>query len=398
LLQGKTIVVGVTGGIAAYKSAEIVSRLKNLGADVWVVETAEAQKLVSPLTFRTLSGNPVITDLFEQELSSLPVPHIALAQKADLILIAPCTANSIGKIAGGIADDALTTLVMASSNKKMIAPAMNGEMWRNPAVQENVRKLGLWGFEVIGPCAGKLACGDEDIGRMAEPEEIIARLVSLLAVDTPQDLKGKRILITAGGTREAIDPVRYISNRSSGKMGYALAEAAARRGAEVTLISAPTQLKAPEGVNVINVVSAREMYLAVMEHKNNQDVIIMTAAVADYQPTVTLWQKLKKEEATFKLDLSRTIDILSELGKSKNGSFLVGFAAETENHLENAREKMEKKNLDLIVVNDVEAFEADDSEAQIMGKTGGVKSLPRLSKIKIAHQVIDTIIGRLGTD
>lgn len=398
MLHGKTIIVGVTGGIAAYKAAEIVSRLKTLGADVWVVETGEAQKLVAPLTFRTLSGNPVITDLFEQELSSLPVPHIALAQKADLILIAPCTANVIGKIAGGIADDALTTLVMASSAQKLIAPAMNCAMWRNPVLQENVRKLGVWGFDVIGPNTGKLACGGEDIGRLAEPEEIVAKLVGLLAVDVEQDLKGKRILITAGGTREAIDPVRYISNRSSGKMGYALAEAAARRGAEVTLISAPTQLKVPEGIKIVNVVSAREMYLAVMEHKNNQDVIIMTAAVADYQPTVTLWQKLKKEEDTFQLDLSRTIDILAELGKSKNGSFLVGFAAETENHLENAREKMEKKNLDLIVVNDVEAFEADDSEAQIMGKTGGVKSLPRLSKLEIAHKVIDAIVSGAGSD
>ena len=241
-------------------------------------------------------------------------------------------------------------------------------------------------------------CGDEDVGRMAEPEEIVAKLIGLLAVEVERDLTGKRVLITAGGTREAIDPVRYISNRSSGKMGYALAEAAARRGAEVTLISAPTQLKAPEGIKIVNVVSAREMYLAVMEHKNSQDIIIMTAAVADYQPTVTLWQKLKKEEATFQLDLSRTIDILAELGKSKNGSFLVGFAAETENHLENAREKMEKKNLDLIVVNDVEAFEADDSEAQIMGKTGGVKSLPRLSKLEIAHKVIDAIVSGAGSD
>ena len=398
MLHGKTIIVGVTGGIAAYKSAEIVSRLKTLGAQVVVVVTAEAQKLVAPLTFRTLSGNPVITDLFEQEISLLPVPHIALAQKADLILIAPCTANIIGKIAGGIADDALTTLVMASPAQKLIAPAMNCAMWRNPALQENVRKLGVWGFEIIGPNTGKLACGDEDVGRMAEPEEIVAKLIGLLAVEVERDLTGKRVLITAGGTREAIDPVRYISNRSSGKMGYALAEAAARRGAEVTLISAPTQLKAPEGIKIVNVVSAREMYLAVMEHKNSQDIIIMTAAVADYQPTVTLWQKLKKEEATFQLDLSRTIDILAELGKSKNGSFLVGFAAETENHLENAREKMEKKNLDLIGVNDVEAFEADDSEAQIMGKTGGVKSLPRLSKLEIAHKVIDAIVSGAGSD
>jgi phosphopantothenoylcysteine decarboxylase / phosphopantothenate---cysteine ligase len=391
MLNGKTIILGVTGGIAAYKSAALVSRLKDLGADVWVVMTKEATQLVGPLTFRTLSGNPVITDLFNEEISQAPVPHIALAGKADLIIIAPGTANTIGKIAGGLADDALTTIVMASTARKIMAPAMNCNMWRNPIVEANVEMLKVLGWDMIGPEAGKLACGDQDIGRMTEPEGIVKKVVEWLG--GVQDLKGKRLLITAGGTREAIDPVRYIANRSSGKMGYALAEAAFRRGAEVTLISGPSQLKPPLGVKLILVESAKEMHEAVMGNKEKQYAIIMAAAVADYRPSVTFWQKMKKTEESIELALSRTTDILAALGNTKNGSWLIGFAAETNDHVENAKEKLNSKNLDMIVVNDTAAFEADASEIKIIDRSGRVEALPLLPKKELAHKILDRILG-----
>lgn len=391
MLKGKTIIVGVSGGIAAYKTCEIVARLKELNADVWVVMTKEATELVGPLTFRTLSSNPVTVNLFSQDNLNTPVPHISLADKADLILIAPCTANVIGKIAQGIADDALTTIAMASTAKKLIAPAMNCNMWRNAIVQANVQKLGELSHEFIGPEEGRLACGTDDIGRMSEPTEIVSRIVEILV--PKQDLQGHKILITAGGTREAIDPVRYISNRSSGKMGYALAEAAQKRGAEVTLISGPTSLTAPEDITLIKVENAREMHTEVMNNRSGQQTIIMAAAVADYRPSVFFWQKIKKEEDKLNLDLTKTIDILADLGRLKNGSFLVGFAAETENHIENAREKMEKKNLDMIVVNDIAAFEAESSAVNIIDAFGRVEALPELTKLEVAHRILDKIIS-----
>jgi phosphopantothenoylcysteine decarboxylase/phosphopantothenate--cysteine ligase len=391
MLNGKTIILGVTGGIAAYKSAVIVSRLKDLGADVRVVMTKEATQLVGPLTFRTLSGNPVITDLFDEEASKTPVPHIALADKADLIIIAPCTANTIGKIVGGIADDALTTIVMASTARKMMAPAMNCNMWRNPIVEANVEMLKALGWELIGPEEGNLACGDHDIGRMTEPDEIVKKAVGLLGGS--QDLKGKKLLITAGGTREAIDPVRYITNRSSGKMGYALAEAASRRGAEVVLISGPSQLKPPAGVKLVKVESAKEMHEAVMDNKDKQYAIIMAAAVADYRPSVAFWQKMKKTDGPFELALSRTTDILAALGSIKNGSRLIGFAVETNDHVANATEKLNSKNLDMIIVNDAKAFEADSSEITIIDRSGRAETLPTLTKRELAHKILDRILG-----
>jgi phosphopantothenoylcysteine decarboxylase/phosphopantothenate--cysteine ligase len=395
MLNGKTIIVGVTGGIAAYKACELVSRLKKQNADVWVVMTREATKLIGPITLRTLSGNPVVTDLFADELAGLPVPHIALAQKADIIIIAPCTANIIGKIAGGIADDALTTIVMASTARKLIAPAMNCEMWRNPLVQKNVNELRVAGHEFIGPEAGKLACGVEDIGKMSKPRAIVKQAIKLLAGDvegsTP-DLHGKRVLITAGGTREAIDPVRFIGNRSSGKMGYALAEAAQKRGADVTLVSGPTALAAPDGVTVIKVEDAKGMHEAVLANRPGQNIIIMAAAVADYRPTITYWQKLKKESDTIKLELSKTVDILADLGRLKNGTRLIGFAAETNDHIENAKTKMSEKNLDLIVVNDASAIEQDSSEIKIIDKQGKIEEHPELSKRESADRILDAVL------
>ncbi|MDI6731171.1 MAG: bifunctional phosphopantothenoylcysteine decarboxylase/phosphopantothenate--cysteine ligase CoaBC [Candidatus Margulisbacteria bacterium] len=404
MLNNKTIVVGVTGGIAAYKTCEIVSRLVKLGADVWVVMTREAAELVTPLTFRTLSGNPVITNLFDPGLSSLPVLHIAIADKADLILIAPCTANMIGKITGGIADDALTTIVMASKAPKIIAPAMNPNMWENQIVKENVEKLKKLNFKFIGPCEGMLACGVEDIGRMAEPEEIIEKIVGLLGVK--QDLKGKQVLVTAGGTTEAIDPVRYISNRSSGKMGYAIAEAARERGAEVTLITAPTNLSVPLDVKVVRVESAAEMLDAVLQNYSKADVVIMAAAVGDYtvntatsSPTtydLRLTTKIKKSNKKLMLKLSPTEDILRTLARRKDrkGKIHVGFALETENLIKNAKQKLKEKELDMIVANGPETFGSDNIQFSIVKRSGEAVKYNKITKEKAAQIIISKIVGR----
>jgi phosphopantothenoylcysteine decarboxylase/phosphopantothenate--cysteine ligase len=393
MLQGRTIIIGVTGGIAAYKSCEVVSRLKKLGAEVWVIMTKEAAELVGPLTFRTLSGNPVVMDLFSKELSSIPLPHISLAQKADLILIAPCTANMIGKIAHGIADDALSTTVLASSAQKIIAPAMNTAMWNNPIVRENVRKLKDLGFSVIGPEEGKLACGEEDIGCMSEPGKIIEELVSALM--PLSDLKGKHILVTAGGTREAIDPVRFIANRSSGKMGYALARAARERGAEVTLISANVNLPAPLDIKPIKVESAGGMLETVFGYYSSADIIIMAAAVADFTPkNKSQKSKVKKNGEAINLELNPSEDILKKLSqqKGRRGRILVGFALETENLIANAREKMRKKDLDLIIANAPSTFERDEIQFTIIDRKGGAERYQPQTKNQAAHKILDKII------
>jgi phosphopantothenoylcysteine decarboxylase/phosphopantothenate--cysteine ligase len=393
MLQGRTIIIGVTGGIAAYKSCEVVSRLKKLGAEVWVIMTKEAAELVGPLTFRTLSRNPVVMDLFSKELSSIPLPHISLAQKADLILIAPCTANMIGKIAHGIADDALSTTVLASSAQKIIAPAMNTAMWNNPIVRENVRKLKDLGFSVIGPEEGKLACGEEDIGCMSEPGKIIEELVSALM--PLSDLKGKHILVTAGGTREAIDPVRFIANRSSGKMGYALARAARERGAEVTLISANVNLPAPLDIKPIKVESAGGMLETVFGYYSSADIIIMAAAVADFTPkNKSQKSKVKKNGEAINLELNPSEDILKKLSqqKGRRGRILVGFALETENLIANAREKMRKKDLDLIIANAPSTFERDEIQFTIIDRKGGAERYQPQTKNQAAHKILDKII------
>jgi len=389
VLKNKTIIVGVTGCIAAYKTCALVSRLVDLLADVWVVMTPEAQKLIGPLTFRTLSKNPVITDLFSDDLKDIPVPHISITDKADLLVIAPCTANTIGKMAQGLADDALTTMVLSSKAKKLVAPAMNDNMWNNTLVQENTKKLKKLGFEFLGPAYGKLACEKEAIGRMVEPEEILFKIKELLGVK--QDLKDKSLIVTAGSTRESLDPVRFIGNRSSGKMGYAIAEAAKERGAEVTLISGPTSLDPPEGVKTIKVESAREMFEAVKKNLDHTSALVMAAAVADYTPENRSKLKIKKSENETALKLKATPDILEEIGRSKHHAKLIGFALETENLIKNAKEKMRKKNLDMIVANGPEAMEADESEAKIVLKNGKVEHLKKQSKSQTADHILDNL-------
>lgn len=393
-LQNKTIIVGVTGGIAAYKSADLVSKLKQAGADVWVAMTKEAAKLVTPLTFRTLSKNPVISDLFSDELSDIHVPHISLSEKADLIIVAPATANIVGKFAQGIADDPLTTIVMASRAPKLIAPAMNKNMWNNPVVQENVGRLKNMGFEMIGPEAGWLACGDEGIGRMVEVQAIINRAIEI--IEKGKDLKGVRILVTAGGTREAIDPVRFIGNRSSGKMGYAVARAAVERGAAVTMITTPTQLERPLNCKVITVETASQMKQAVTVESRRADVVVMAAAVADYRPSQSSKTKNKKERSKIKIELQRTDDILAGLGKNKGNKVLIGFALETNDLIANAKKKLIDKNLDLIVANDESAFDVDSSRVSFLYPDGQVKKFGVSSKLETAGRIMDLVASKFG--
>ncbi|MFC1568476.1 bifunctional phosphopantothenoylcysteine decarboxylase/phosphopantothenate--cysteine ligase CoaBC [Candidatus Margulisiibacteriota bacterium] len=394
MLNGKTIILGVSSSIAAYKACEIVSRLKKLGADVWVALTEEAAKLVTPLTFRTLSGNPVIIDLFSPELSQIPVPHISLTKKADMLLIAPCTANVIGKLANGIADDPLTTMALACPAKKLVAPAMNPEMWNNPIVQKNLKTLKQAGFGLIGPVCGKLACGDEDIGRLSEPEAIVEQVISLLA--EKQDLKGKHILVTAGGTKEAIDPVRCITNRSSGKMGYALAKAARERGASVTLISANGHLPDPLDIKSIKVDSAGGMLEAVLSYYNDAHAVIMAAAVADYRPELkSKNSKLKKKEEVFDLKLEPTADILKTIAKQKGRKerVLVGFALETDKLIENAKAKIADKDLDMIVANDDATLGSDSIKFSLIDSQGQVADHPQQPKDRAAHIILDKVSG-----
>jgi phosphopantothenoylcysteine decarboxylase / phosphopantothenate---cysteine ligase len=393
--KNKTIIVGVTGGIAAYKSADLVSKLVQLGADVWVVETTEAAKLVTPLTFRTLSGNPVITDLFSEELSDIRVPHISITEKADLFIIAPATANMIGKIAQGIADDPLSTMVISSKAPKLIAPAMNNNMWENPVVQENVSKLSALGHHIIGPDVGWLACGSSGAGRMVEVQDILSKAGEML--EASKDLSGVRILITAGGTREAIDPVRFIGNRSSGKMGYAAARAAFDRGASVTLVTTPTQIEKPSGCKVIEVETASQMKQAVMIEAKRSDVVIMAAAVADYKPLKAKGSKIKKKDSDSKLkiELKRTDDILGELGKKKGNKLLIGFSLETKDLMGNSMKKLKDKNLDLIVANGPEAFDVDSSRACFIYGDGKTESTGLVSKNDIAGKIIEFVAKKL---
>ena len=390
-LQKKTVVLGVSGGIAAYKACEIVSRLKKAGVDVYVIMTENAAKLVAPLTFQTLSKNPVVTDTFAPPVT-YEVEHIALAQKADLFVIAPATANIMAKMAHGIADDMLSTTVLATRAPVLLAPAMNTGMWDNAATQENVRILRSRGIHFVGPEGGLLACGDSGMGRMSEPETIVVRILQLLNPD--QSMKGLKVLVTAGPTREPIDPVRFITNRSSGKMGYAIAENAVLRGAEVTVVSGPVSIPAPKGCRVIPVETTEDL-LRVMEAEcPAQHIIIQSAAPADYRPAVQAQQKIKKQKGEqLSLLLSETPDVAAAVGRQKRpGQVLVGFAAETENLHDHAAVKLQKKNLDMIVANDVTkqgaGFDVDTNIVTLITKDG-LTEYPLMTKKEVAGIILD---------
>ncbi len=397
MLNGKSIVLGVCGGIAAYKSVELLRLYIKAGADVHVVMTHAAQKFVGPLTFQTLSGNPVHTELFdlyqEQEIG-----HISLADRADLLVVAPATANLIGKVANGIADDLLTTTIMATRAPVVFAPAMNTNMLENPLYRDNQNRLEKVGYRFIDPAYGDLACGWQGKGKLPDPEQLFTD--SLLSIREP-DLAGETILLTAGPTREEIDPVRYLSNYSSGKMGYAIARAAAARGAKVVLVSGPTSLDSPAGVETIHVVSAEQMNGVVLERAREATVIIKAAAVADYRPVVRANGKVKKEgQDSWAIELAKTPDILAALGHMGLDALLVGFAAETDDLIGNARKKLEKKNVDLIVANDVSrsdaGFEVDTNAVRLLFRDGSEEELPLLPKSEVANTLLDRIKALRG--
>jgi phosphopantothenoylcysteine decarboxylase/phosphopantothenate--cysteine ligase len=390
MLKGKQIVVGITGGIAAYKTAELVRQFRKRDAAVDVIMTRNAQHFVTPLTFQTISGHPVFTDLFgnyQPEIS-----HIALADKADILIIAPATANIIAKIASGLADDLLSTVVLATTAPILVAPAMNTKMWENPITQANVKKLKACGVTIVDPSTGELACGYEGKGRLAEIEDIVDKTLDIL---TPKDLQGERILITAGPTHEPIDPIRMLTNRSSGKMGYALAEASYRRGAEVMLVTGPTTLMPLDHIHTIRVTNAFEMDKAVSKHYKSCSIVIKAAAVSDYRPKKSFREKVKKTHKTLTLELERNPDILYKMGKNKGSRFLVGFAAETKNLISQAKSKLDRKNLDLIVVNHAlqndGGFGSDSNEVTLIDYEGKVETLPRLKKTELADKILDTI-------
>lgn len=392
MLQGKTIVLGVSGGIAVYKAVELLRLLTKAGAEVHVVMTKSAQEFVTPLTFQTLSGNPVHTDLFnlyqEQEIG-----HISLADRADLFILAPATANLIGKVAQGLADDLLSTSVMATKAPVLVVPAMNTNMYENPIYKKNEKFLVEMGYHILEPASGMLACGWEGKGKLPDPEQIFAAAVGAL---TPKDMLGCRVLVTAGPTREEIDPVRYVSNYSSGKMGFAIAEIAVRRGAHVTLVAGPTNLTVPVGVQCVPVSSAVEMRDAVMARYDATDIVIKAAAVADYGMAERATQKMKKQGEDLTLKLKKNPDILAELGQNKGDHILVGFAAETERLLAHAAEKLQKKNLDLIVANDVTkpgaGFDADTNIVRLLFADGRIEELELMSKHSVAEQLLDRVV------
>jgi phosphopantothenoylcysteine decarboxylase/phosphopantothenate--cysteine ligase len=391
MMKGKKIILGVTGGIAAYKAAELVRQLVRSEAEVYGVMTRSAQAFITPLTLQTLSGHPVATDLFNL-IEESEIGHISLADRADLIVIAPATANVIGKIAGGIADDFLTTTVMATRAPVLFAPAMNVHMWNNPILQENIQKLKARGYHFIDPEAGELACGYEGEGRLADIAEIVEEIRCLLA---PQDFSGDKILITAGPTEEAIDPVRFLSNRSSGKMGFALARCSRRRGADVLLISGPTALPCPRRIRCIPVSSTEEMRQAVLQNMDGKSVLIMAAAVADFRPRRRAAEKMKKSQNSLLLELERTPDILAETGKDKAKCLRIGFAAETQDLLENARAKLAEKKLDLIVANDVSqpgaGFGVDTNIVKLIDPSGKIEEIPLMAKEQLAGVILDRI-------
>ena len=396
MLSNTTIIVGVTGGIAAYKACDVVSKLKKLNANIHVIMTESACEFVKPMTFQTLSNNFVINDMFK-EPKTWEVEHIELAKKADAFLIVPATANFIGKLAAGIADDMLTTTVMATRAPVIIVPAMNTNMYTNRIVQANMDKLEDLGYRFIDPASGRLACGDIGAGKLADVDDILAFIVDFFEKESEaKDLAGRRIMISAGPTIEAIDPVRYITNRSSGKMGYAIAKRAVARGAQVTLVSGKTDLEVPEGLaKFISIESADDLYESLVGEFNSNDVVIQSAAVADYKPKSYSDKKIKKKDSDLSIELCRNKDIAQELGKIKGDKVLVGFAAETNDVLENAAKKVKKKNLDFIVANDLTmqgaGFSTETNIVKIIEADGSIKEYPKLLKSEVGDIILDKV-------
>ena len=393
MLKGKTVLLGITGSIAAYKIAYLASALHKLHADVHVLMTENATHFINPITFETLTGNKCLVDTFDRNFQ-FQVEHVSIAKKADVVMIAPASANVIGKLANGLADDMLTTTVMACRCQKILAPAMNTAMYENPVVQDNIRKLQTYGYEVITPASGYLACGDTGAGKMPEPETLLEYILKEAAFQ--KDLAGKKLLVTAGPTQEAIDPVRCLTNHSSGKMGYAIAKMAMLRGAEVTLVSGPTAIEPPLFVKVVPVTSARDMFEAVTGLSDEQDIIIKAAAVADYRPKQVSEDKVKKKDDQAFIELERTDDILKYLGQhKKQGQFLCGFSMETRDMLRNSRAKLEKKNLDMVAANNLKVegagFQGDTNVLTLITQDEEV-SLPLMSKEDAALKILDKIL------
>lgn len=393
MLTGKSVVLGVTGSIAAYKIANLASMLKKLNADITVLMTENATNFINPITFETLTGNKCLIDTFDRNFQ-YSVEHVALAKKANVVMVAPASANVIGKIANGIADDMLTTTVMACNCKKIIAPAMNTQMYCNPIVQDNMKKLTSYGYEVIQADTGYLACGDTGVGKMPSEQVLLQYILKECAYE--KDMLNKKVLITAGPTMEKIDPVRFISNHSTGKMGYALARNCMLRGADVTLITGKTAIEPPMFVNTINITSAKDMYQAVMENFQEQDIVIMSAAVADYRPKNPADEKVKKKDDDMTIELERTDDILNKLGQIKTKQFLCGFSMETENMIENSKKKLVNKNLDMIVANNLKqdgaGFGTDTNIVTIITEDN-TEELEIMTKDKVSEAIIDRILN-----
>lgn len=392
MLKGKTVVLGVTGSIAAYKIANLASALKKLNCNVHVIMTKNATNFINPITFETLTGNKCLVDTFDRNFE-FNVEHVSLAKQADVFMVAPASANVIGKVAWGIADDMLTTTIMACKCPKIIAPAMNTNMFENPILQDNLKRLSDYGYVIVDPASGYLACGDTGKGKMPEPELLLEYILKTIACE--KDLAGKKVLVTAGPTMERIDPVRFISNHSTGKMGYAIAKNAMLRGADVTLVTGKTNIKKPEFVKVVDVESAQDMYEAVNKEFSQNDIIIMSAAVADYRPKTVADEKIKKSAGDATIELERTTDILGTLSAKKDKQFICGFSMETENMLENSKAKLEKKGLDMICANNLKVdgagFGTDTNVVTIITKDEVIE-LPLESKEAVANHILDQII------
>lgn len=395
ILKSKTVVLGVTGSIAAYKIANLASSLVKKGANVHVIMTKNATNFINPITFETLTGNKCLVDTFDRNFE-FSVEHVSLAKQADIFMVAPASANVIGKIANGIADDMLTTTIMACKCHKVISPAMNTNMFENPIVQDNLEKLRNYGYEVIDPASGYLACGDTGAGKMPEPTVLESYIMKNIAME--KDMAGKKVLITAGPTMEAIDPVRFISNHSTGKMGYALAKIAMERGAEVTLVTGKTYIEKPDFVKIIDVKSAKEMFDAVDKEFDSQDIVIMSAAVADYRPKTVADEKIKKNDGETAIELERTDDILGTMSRRKKNQFLCGFSMETEHMLENSKNKLKKKNLDMICANNLKVegagFGTDTNVVTLITENES-RQLPIMSKEQVANEILTEINNRI---